>query len=225
MRILVTGGTGFTGKALVKRLLDDGHQVVALDYKEGLKTDELRSWGAEVVIGSVTDRDVVRRCMKGVEVVQHLAAAFRELNVPEQPLLGRQRRRHAHLPRGGEGRRRAQVHLLQHLRRARRREEPADRRGAQHRAGGLLPADQVRGRAGRRGVRAAGPGDGHPAARRDLRPGRPGALLHDLPARGQGDASRCSAAAGRSTTRSTSTTWSTPTCWRWRRARATGRST
>ena len=47
MKILVTGGTGFTGKALVRRLLDDGHQVVALDYKEGLKTEELRQWGAE----------------------------------------------------------------------------------------------------------------------------------------------------------------------------------
>ena len=57
---------------------------MALDYKEGLKTQELRHWGAEVVIGSVTDRDVVRRCMQGVEVVQHLAAAFRELNVPER---------------------------------------------------------------------------------------------------------------------------------------------
>jgi nucleoside-diphosphate-sugar epimerase len=84
MKILVTGGTGFTGKALVRRLLDDGHQVVALDYKEGLKTQELRQWGAEVVIGSVTDADLVRRCMKGVEVVHHLAAAFRELNVPNQ---------------------------------------------------------------------------------------------------------------------------------------------
>ena len=82
MKILVTGGTGFTGKALVRRLLDEGHQVVALDYQEGLKTEELRQWGAEVVIGTVTDREVVRRCMEGVEVVHHLAAAFRELDVP-----------------------------------------------------------------------------------------------------------------------------------------------
>ncbi len=83
MKILVTGGTGFTGKALVRRLLDAGHKVVALDYKDGHKTQELREWGAEVVIGSVTDVGVVRRCIEGVEVVHHLAAAFREMNVPE----------------------------------------------------------------------------------------------------------------------------------------------
>ena len=83
MRILVTGGTGFTGKALVRRLLDLGHEVVALDYKEGLKTRELREWGAEVVLGSVTDEAVVRQAMQGVEVVHHLAAAFREMNVPD----------------------------------------------------------------------------------------------------------------------------------------------
>ena len=82
MKVLVTGGTGFTGKALVKRLLDEKHEVVALDYKEGLHTDELRNWGAEVVIGSVTDKALLDRCMQGVSVVQHLAAAFRELDVP-----------------------------------------------------------------------------------------------------------------------------------------------
>jgi nucleoside-diphosphate-sugar epimerase len=83
MRVLVTGGTGFTGTALVKRLIDEGHSVVALDYKEGLQCDTLRAHGAEVVIGSVTDKDAVERSMKGVEFVFHLAAAFRELNVPD----------------------------------------------------------------------------------------------------------------------------------------------
>jgi nucleoside-diphosphate-sugar epimerase len=82
MRILVTGGTGFTGTALVVRLRELGHEVVALDYKEGLQCDALRERGAEVVIGSVTDRDAVTRSMKDVELVFHLAAAFRELNVP-----------------------------------------------------------------------------------------------------------------------------------------------
>src|SRR5215211_8542535 len=82
MKILVTGGTGFTGTALVRRLLIAGHSLLALDYKEGLACDALRSEGAEVVIGSVTDRTVVERSMKGVEFVFHLAAAFRKLNVP-----------------------------------------------------------------------------------------------------------------------------------------------
>ena len=49
MRVLVTGGTGFTGAALVHRLLREGHSVVALDYKEGLQCDALRAAGAEVV--------------------------------------------------------------------------------------------------------------------------------------------------------------------------------
>ena len=82
MKCLVTGGTGFTGKALCLRLLQEGWAVVSLDYKEGLKTDELRRAGAEVIIGSVTDRAVVERAMAGVDTVYHLAAAFRELNVP-----------------------------------------------------------------------------------------------------------------------------------------------
>jgi 2-alkyl-3-oxoalkanoate reductase len=84
MKVLVTGGTGFTGKALVRRLIEMGHQVVALDYKEGLKTQEIREWGAEVILGSVTDMDAVRRSVEGAEVVHHVAAAFREMDVPER---------------------------------------------------------------------------------------------------------------------------------------------
>lgn len=83
MKILVTGGTGFTGSHLVKHLLREGHDVVAFDNQEGIVLDELKKLGAKVVLGSVTDRDALAKAMEGCEVVFHLAAAFRKINVPK----------------------------------------------------------------------------------------------------------------------------------------------
>ena len=83
MRIFVTGGTGFTGAALVSRLLDDGHSVSVLDNKSGLILDKLKERGADVSIGSVTDREAVARGVAGADVVMHLAAAFRETGAPD----------------------------------------------------------------------------------------------------------------------------------------------
>ena len=77
-------GTGVTGSALVRRLLDAGRAVVVLDNKEGYKTDELRRRGAEIVIGTITDAATVARCMEDVEVVHHVAAAFREMHLPDR---------------------------------------------------------------------------------------------------------------------------------------------
>ena len=43
MKALVTGGVGFIGTNLVKRLLDDGHTVVSLDnYTTGVKENEIQ---------------------------------------------------------------------------------------------------------------------------------------------------------------------------------------
>ena len=83
MKIFVTGGTGFTGAALVKRLVTDGHDVVSLDKQEGIAAAELKSLGVKLVYGSVTDRELVRKSVEDSEVTFHLAAAFRELDVPD----------------------------------------------------------------------------------------------------------------------------------------------
>jgi nucleoside-diphosphate-sugar epimerase len=82
MRALVTGGTGFTGTHLTRRLLRDGHEVVTIDSQLGLFADELRRLGATMHLGSVADRDLVARAMAGCDVVFHLAAAFRKVNLP-----------------------------------------------------------------------------------------------------------------------------------------------
>ncbi|WP_089946168.1 NAD-dependent epimerase/dehydratase family protein [Candidatus Entotheonella palauensis] len=84
MKILVTGGTGFTGSALTRRLLEQGHQVAVLDNQPGYFYDELKALGAEMILGSVSDRDAVRKVMRDCEVVHHVAAAFRLVNLPKQ---------------------------------------------------------------------------------------------------------------------------------------------
>ena len=83
MRILVTGGTGFTGAALVLRLLSAGHSVKSLDYQKVLPGISSKR-GAELIVGSVTDKSDVAKSMQNVDMVFHLAAAFRELNVPDK---------------------------------------------------------------------------------------------------------------------------------------------
>ncbi|HEX2149097.1 MAG TPA: NAD-dependent epimerase/dehydratase family protein [Actinomycetota bacterium] len=82
MQVLVTGGAGFVGAHLVKRLLSRGHQVVSLDLSPGLFADELRAQGANLVTGSVTEPNDVHRAMAGCELVYHLASPFGDIMQP-----------------------------------------------------------------------------------------------------------------------------------------------
>jgi nucleoside-diphosphate-sugar epimerase len=84
MRVLVTGGTGFVGSHLVRRLLAQGHQVVSLDKNPGLFDVELQSAGATLLSGSVTDKDQVDRAVGGCELVYHLASPFGDILQPDR---------------------------------------------------------------------------------------------------------------------------------------------
>ena len=79
MRVLVTGGAGFVGSHLVRRLLSHGHTVTSLDRSAGLFDEELRTSGAVMLTGSVTDEADVDRAMVGQEVVYHLASPFGDI--------------------------------------------------------------------------------------------------------------------------------------------------
>ena len=71
MRILVTGGTGFTGSHLVRRLLEKGQKVSVIDNQKGLFYDELKAARANIEVGSITDKALVDKMVKGCEVVHH----------------------------------------------------------------------------------------------------------------------------------------------------------
>lgn len=70
MTTLVTGGTGFLGRHLVRKLLDQGEDVRVFTRSFDI---ELADQGAEIVEGSLTEAADVRRAVDGVERVYHLA--------------------------------------------------------------------------------------------------------------------------------------------------------
>ena len=74
--LLVTGGAGFIGAALARRLVREGHRVRVLDDGSRGAKQRLADVGAEVeyVAADIRDAAVVDRVTRGVDAVVHLAA-------------------------------------------------------------------------------------------------------------------------------------------------------
>ena len=73
--ILLTGGTGFVGRSLIRQLVESGHQVRIL-LQPSLKSPRLPTGvPVEVAVSSLNDVRGIRAAMRGVEAVYHLAGA------------------------------------------------------------------------------------------------------------------------------------------------------
>ncbi len=73
MKTLVTGSTGCVGSAFVERLLARGYEVRALARKTS-DLSHLKTNGAEIVFGDITDLQTLAPAVKGIDIVFHCAA-------------------------------------------------------------------------------------------------------------------------------------------------------
>ena len=84
MNILVTGGAGFIGTNLIKRLLKEGHKVTSLDnYDSGLK--ENHQDGCEYIKGCILE--INNKLVNCYDIIYHLAGLSRIQPSFDQPSL------------------------------------------------------------------------------------------------------------------------------------------
>ena len=74
--VLVTGGSGFLGSAVVRALIARGSRVRAI-VRSSSPPDNLAGLGCEIVAGDLTDRESLAAALRGVRYLFHVAADYR----------------------------------------------------------------------------------------------------------------------------------------------------
>jgi len=75
MKIFITGGTGFIGTYLVRRLTQTNHELHCL-ARESSDIHLIKEIGANIITGDVTDKASLLKGMDGCDWVAHLASSF-----------------------------------------------------------------------------------------------------------------------------------------------------
>ncbi|MEO8609912.1 MAG: SDR family NAD(P)-dependent oxidoreductase [Chloroflexota bacterium] len=78
MKAFVTGGTGLLGSNLVEQLIAAGYEVTALARSEAKAAQLLGTTRAQIIIGDMENVAAFESALKGVDVLFHTAAYFRE---------------------------------------------------------------------------------------------------------------------------------------------------
>jgi UDP-glucose 4-epimerase len=87
MKILITGGAGFIGSNLTKRLVNDGNEVVVLDsLLRGNKIDKETFAKITFIKGDVRDAELVNQACKGCDLIFHFAAVLGVDIVADNPV-------------------------------------------------------------------------------------------------------------------------------------------
>ncbi len=85
-KYLITGGAGFIGTNLAKKLKAENHQVVVLDNYAGGRKSERFQDGVEYIEGDIRNREELDKVMQDVDGVFHMAALPRVIFSVENPL-------------------------------------------------------------------------------------------------------------------------------------------
>jgi UDP-glucose 4-epimerase len=88
MKILVTGGAGYIGSALVEKLITQGREVKVVDDLSNGFFENINQ-EAEFLNGSILNEELLSKALKDVEAVFHLAAKIRVEEGEEKPDLYR----------------------------------------------------------------------------------------------------------------------------------------
>jgi nucleoside-diphosphate-sugar epimerase len=81
MRVLVTGAAGFAASHLCERLVQKGYRVRGL-VRDLNRSSDLRRKGVELALGDIREPRCVTSAVNGMDIIYHIAAAFRVENLP-----------------------------------------------------------------------------------------------------------------------------------------------